>query len=235
MKSPIYRRMMALALALGLAACGGKATFDIKGQVVGLQYEGLVLTDIVSGTKVDVKAADTTFKLPNSIEYGTPYNVQIFSETVGDTTVTHQPLHQTCTVLNGADTAGRLATINIAVSCTLIPYNLRGSITIANKTDFPTAEVTGLTLTNGSVPAIVAIKDQATYGFSGIPFGTTYGLIITQQPTIQDGKPKVTCVLDTAIVALPPAKGMSADKLSFTYAMTDEDAVVNVVCNAAAQ
>jgi hypothetical protein len=236
MKSFNYRRMMALALALGVAACGGKATFDIKGQVIGLKYNSLVLTDTVSGTKVTVNAPvpntieTTPFQLPNSIEYGTPYNVQIVA-------ATDMPPHQTCTVLNGADTAGRLATINIGVSCTLVPHNLAGTIKIANKTDtaFTTAEVTGLTLTNGSTyAAIVAIKDQAVYGFAGIPFGTTYGLIITQQPTKKTGQPIVTCVLETAIVTPPLPKGMSADKLSFTFEMTDADAIVNLVCTAGA-
>jgi hypothetical protein len=245
MKSSFYRPMMALALALGVTACGGKATFDIKGQVIGLQYNGLVLTDTVSGTKVTVNApvpttiGTTPFQLPNSIEYGTPYNVQIV------TTATDNPPHQTCTVLNGADTAGRLATINITVSCSMVPHILGGSITITNKTptDFTTAEVTGLTLTNGSTfPAMVAIKDQPSYAFGGIPYGTTYGLILTQQPTKKSGQPIVTCVLATPAPdpALPaptpptPPKGMSADKLSYTLEMTDKNAVVNVECTAGA-
>lgn len=233
MKSSFYRPMMAFALALGVTACGGKAKFDIQGQVLGLQYGGLVLTDTVSGTKVEVKATDTTFKFPNSIEYGTPYNVQIFSETVGTTTVTHQPLHQSCTVLNGADTAGRLATINIGVSCALIPHNLTGSIKLTNGAGVAVtdSEVTGLTLTNGPL-SIVAAKGQATYAFGGIPFDTSYALVIAQQPTppTDTTKPKVTCVLDTKIVAVPPKQGMSADKLGFSALMTDEDAVVDVVC-----
>jgi hypothetical protein len=242
MKSSFYRPLMALALALGVTACGGKASFDIKGTVIGLKYDGLVLTDTVSGTKVTVAgtgstAINTTFQFPNSIEYGTPYNVQVLSETVGTTTVARQPLHQSCTVINGADTAGRLATINIGVSCSLVPHSLLGTINISNKTAtaFTTAEVTGLTLTNGSTfPAVVAVKDQPAYAFGGIPFGTSYGLILTQQPTVKSGQPIVTCVLETAIPAPTPPKGMSVDKLSYTSEMTDVDAVVNVVCTAGA-
>lgn len=232
MKSLFYRRMMTLALAMGVAACGSKASFEIKGQILGLEYDGLALTDVASGSKITIAKGATTFQFPNSIDYGTAYDVQI----APTGPITNQPSHQTCDVINGKDTAGRLATINIGVRCVTNTYAARGTVTIANATAVPGGEVTGLTVTNGSkFDAIVAVKETAAYSFPGIPYGTSYGLNITKQPTVQAGKPTVTCKFVTAIVKQPGSAGMSTDELSFADLIADMDAVVNVVCNAAAQ
>ncbi len=57
MKFSFSRYKLALALSAGLllAACGGgKATFDIKGEVQGVQYTGLVLTNVKNGDTLAV-------------------------------------------------------------------------------------------------------------------------------------------------------------------------------------
>ena len=171
-----------LVMALGLASCGGKASFPINGTVSGLQYNGLVLT--TNGMDVSVPATATsattavTFSFPNSISYGEVYNV----------TQKTPPAHQSCSTispLTGVDTAsntaGRIATISITVTCSLVPHAIGGT-------------VTGLTagtlvLTNGTaggtatiVPATV-VTDPVVYAFpTQVAYNTSYGITVLSQP-----------------------------------------------------
>jgi hypothetical protein len=216
MKSPFYRPLLALAMALSLASCGGKATFEIKGEIAGLVYDGLTLTETVSGATLAVAKGSTTFKFPNSIEYGTPYDVKIVAGTASN-----QPEHQACTVIGGTDTAGRMAQINIGVSCAVLTHDLGGAITVTGG-----GSPAGLTLNNGTRPAFVAVAASNAYVFGAIPYGTSYGLIITTQPT----DPKPRCVLSTAVVPATGTTGMSSDNTSFASLMGDTDAKVDVVC-----
>jgi hypothetical protein len=179
------RPAIAAAIALILAGCGGTAKFDIAGTVVGLTYDGLVLTTNGMDTSVKATGATTTFKFPNQLSYGEVYKVSVKSD----------PRHQTCTVAsfpdaNGifytgpSDTAGRLATINIGVSCAVDAFLIGGKITGL------TAD--GLTLINGSFdtytpPAVVAgTTGDIDFTFSrAVPFDSTYGVTVLTQPTNQ--------------------------------------------------
>lgn len=169
------RAAIALALALSLAACGGKATFPISGTVQGLSYPGLVLS--TNGMDLAVAPGATTFSFPNSLSYGDVYNV------IPKT----QPLHQTCVVASfidasgrvltgGSDTAGRLSSINIGVSCGLNSYAIGGSVSGLTSA--------GLTLTNGSSGGTVPVAAAATsFAFSSpVPFGVSYGVTVLTQP-----------------------------------------------------
>lgn len=157
--------LLALVLTLGLAACGGKASFEVKGTVQGVNYPGLVLTNN-GGGDLAVPAGATTFAFPGSIEYGTAYNVDFKSF----------PLHSTCTRGNAADTAGRQASINVEIACGLVPHTLGGTITGL------TAD--GLELINGSNDKVAPAKDATAYVMTGqIPFGTTYGVTVLKNPT----------------------------------------------------
>lgn len=173
------RPALAIALALTLGACGGKASFTIGGEISGLKYNGLVLSS--NGMNLKVAANSTTFAFPNSISYGDVYEV----------TATAQPDHQTCTVgafsdaagkvTGGAkDTAGRLAAINVGVLCSLNAKSIGGTIT-----GLPLA-ATGLQLTNGSDPATVSVTPTGAdipFTFTNlIPYGTTYGVTVLTQP-----------------------------------------------------
>jgi hypothetical protein len=173
------RAAIALAIALGLAGCGGKASFTIGGTVEGLQYQGLVLN--TNGMDLAVPASTTstttTFAFPNSLSYGDVYDV----------TVKTQPAHESCTVgafvaqsgvmLTGAsDTAGRLSAIIVGVQCALTTHSIGGTVTGL------TSE--GLILTNGSLGGQVTVTAAApTFTFAnGVPFNVSYGVTVLAQP-----------------------------------------------------
>ena len=175
MKSFLIRPALALALAAGLAGCGGsdKAEFTVGGTIYTLQYPNLQLT--TNGMTIDVAppatAGDTvTFAFPNKLEYGDEYNVQI----------ARQPLHQTCQLAGSyptnADTAGRLATINIQYTCAVNTFAIGGTITGLT--------ATGLVLANGSTGGTVApAKDATSYAFSlPVAYAQTYGVTVLTQP-----------------------------------------------------
>ena len=194
MTSTFMRPAIALALALSLAACGGgKASFPITGTIVGLSYPGLVLNTNGMDLTVAPPAKPSTaanptitpFVFPNALSYGDVYNVVVADK--------GQPAHQTCTVgsflspanvlLNGAsDTAGRLAAINIGVSCSLNTKQIGGTIK-----DLTSA---GLVLTNGSTGGMdgtfAPAPGDTTFTLpSQIPFGDTYGVAVLTQPATQ--------------------------------------------------
>ncbi len=181
MKSFFTRRSAAVILALALAACGGKAMFEIKGVVAGpaqnydgLLYNGLVLVNN-GGSDLSVAANATAFAFPNSIEYGSTFNV----------TVKTQPAHQHCDVINGNDTAGRLASINIGLGCRILDYSVGGTVT-GLTTD-------GLVLVNGTSGGTNTIVKGATaFTFAAtVKYGVSYGVTILKQPTGQ------TCTVES--------------------------------------
>ena len=185
MKSFLIRPALALALAAGLAGCGGsdKAEFTVGGTVYTLLYPGLQLK--TNGAVIDVappaKAGDTvTYAFPNKLEYGDEYNVQI----------ERNPQHQSCQLTNpnyatNADTAGRLAEINVQYVCSINQFSIGGTITGL------TAD--GLVLANGSTggtytaatPATPPATTPITYALPLVKFGTTYGVTVTRQPAGQ--------------------------------------------------
>ena len=168
MKSFFLRPTLLIAMALGLTACGGKATFDLTGPVTGLVYEGLVLSNTKNGDEVAVAANATTFKLPKTVEYGSEYAVIVKTK----------PAHQDCQVVNGAETAGRLASINIAVQCRLEDYPIGGTVTGLNADN--------LVLINGSGDRIAIAKGATSYVFPNeVSFKSSYGVTVLVQPTGQ--------------------------------------------------
>jgi hypothetical protein len=175
-----FARLLALALALSLAACGGgKATFTIGGHVTGLVQNGLVLN--TNGMDVAVNppassvntspatAPSVLYSFPKQLEYGEEYLV----------TVKTNPAHQNCTVnqFYQQDTAGRLASIDIPVDCVLNQFLIGGTISGL------TAD--GLQLTNGTDGGtVVAAKDATSFTFAApVVYGNTYGVTVLKQPT----------------------------------------------------
>jgi hypothetical protein len=225
MKLTISRTLIALTLALGLTACGGKASFEIKGTITGLVYDGLKLTETSSGKVLSINKSDTTFSFGN-VDYGQTFAITIASVTTTTngttTTTTDQPLHQFCTVTNGADTAGRTASINAIISCTINTHSVGGLITVTPDTGATAGSIAGLKIINGSqTDAFVAVVGTTSYSFGSIPFDQTVGLIIAGQPT----DPKTTCKL-----APTAPLTASTDGLSVTTKMGDLDIVVPIAC-----
>jgi len=165
----------ATLLAATLAACGGKASFTIGGTISGLGNQGLVLQND-GGDDIHVTAGATSFSFPNSISYGTNYNV----------TIKTQPDHMTCVVANPIGSAGHTTSINVVITCSQNSYILSGSV-IGYSGD-------GLTLVNGSSSGTIAVAKGAT-GFAlpaKIAVGDAYGLSVLTQPS----NPTQTCTFD---------------------------------------
>jgi RNase P/RNase MRP subunit p29 len=184
MKSSFLRPALALALAAGLVACGGKATFGINGTVIGQAYAGLVLTN--NGTDLPIALGATTYSFPGSIEYGEPYEV----------TVKTNPPNQTCETdpQTRSGTAGRTATINVAVQCVINTFSVGGKITGL------TTE--GLVLTNGTTGGTVTVvKDATVFAFAApVAFGQSYGVTVLTQPKGQ------TCAVTNGVGIMGNAK-----------------------------
>ena len=163
MKLSCLRPLAALLLTLGLAACGGKASYDVSGTVSNLNTEGLVLAN--GGVNLPIKAGQTSFTFAKRIDYGTDYNI----------TVQTQPAHMTCAISGGTGSAGHYLSIQAAVVCTQNSYTVGGTVTGL------TAD--GLVLINGNAQTSVA-KDSTTFTLgSRVADGDTYGISIFTQPT----------------------------------------------------
>lgn len=161
------RTTAALAALLALSACGGKASFDINGTVSGLNNPGLVLVNSKNGDEVSIPAGATTFKFPQSIEYGTEYNV----------TRKTDPSHQSCQVGNGTGSAGHTASISVVVACTQNAYTIGGVLT------GPIGDGK-VVLINGSTGGQVTItKDALRFTFATpVADGTPYGVAVLSKP-----------------------------------------------------
>lgn len=186
MKSSLIRPALALALAAGLAGCGGsdKAEFVVKGTITGIVYPGAVLQ--TNGMEIAIAPpatprAPVTFAFPNKLEYGDVYNVTFKSF----------PNNQRCgrptsaIYDNHTDTAGRLEDIAITLECAVIPYAVGG------KVNGLTAD--GLVLSNGSTGGTVSVPKPAAgvttpieFVFQDpVEFGVSYGVTVLTQPTGQ--------------------------------------------------
>lgn len=185
MKFSLIRPASMLALTLGLASCGGGGddTYTVAGSVAGLQYAGLVLT--TNGSDLAVAPPATAgslanFAFPNKLEYGDTYAVSIKT----------QPAHQYCephseAPLSVADTAGRLATINVRLQCSINALAIGGSVTGL------TAANTGLVLANGSTGGTVAVSRAETDTTTtplvytlpfAVAYNVSYGVTVLTQP-----------------------------------------------------
>jgi len=200
MKFSLARGAIALAATLTLASCGGgKATFPINVNVLGVVYPGLVLStngqDLVINPPA--KAGDPVNAVfPNQIEYGQTYDVVPKGQvaTTAGVVLGQNPKHQTCSAntnypdnLPTYGTAGQLATIQINYVCTINAYTLGGVVKGL------TAD--GLVLTNGSngatgVPRAVDANSaptgaDVTFTMNPVVYNNTYGVTVLSQPTGQ--------------------------------------------------
>lgn len=173
MKAIPVRNAAALALLLALGACGGKASFELTGNLVDnfeqpkpLANSGLVLAN--GDQRLSVPRGATTFKFPNTISYGTEYAI----------TVAQQPEHMTCAFTRGSTgAAGRTATISAYLVCNLNSYTVGGIVKgLGSGT---------LKLVNGTdTQDVTQAKTDFTMP-SAIPYGTVYGVTVLTQPVGQ--------------------------------------------------
>lgn len=207
--------LIALAAA-SLAGCGGKATFEITGEITGLKYPGLVLVETFSGQTITINdVTKTTFAFPNSIEYGTQYNVIVRETPSG------QPAHQTCAQSGGNEgTAGLRASITMGFNCTLVPHTVGGSITLTSAT----GSYLGLKLINGSNDltafTVTDVLAQKAYAYPGITYTMPYGISILQQPSD----------LVTMCKLVPKVANDRAEPFTVSGFMGDTDIIIDVVC-----
>lgn len=185
MKSSLIRPALALALAAGLAGCGGsdKAEFAVKGTISGIVYPGAVLTTNGMDLPIDppAKPGDpVNFEFPNKLEYGDVYNV-VFKSTPQ---FQRQCVTPDNTIPNFNDTAGRLAEINVTYVCIVNNYPLSG------KVNGLTADC--LVLANGSTGGAGTVTKPAAgvttpidFQLPNVSYGTTYGVVVITNPTGQ--------------------------------------------------
>jgi hypothetical protein len=188
MKSSLKRPVLALALALALAGCGGKATFTIGGVAYGVKYNGMTLTTngqtiavnpAVEGTEAP---AGLPFAFPKTIEYGEVYKIEMPTP----------PAHQTCTLAYNSDTAGRLASINAVVTCSLALHPLSGKITglasdglvLTNGTNGGTVPLNGTTTTNTDGTTTTTYPGSFVFAIP-VAYGDTFGVTVLKQPARQ--------------------------------------------------
>ena len=163
MKLSCLRPLAALLLTLGLAACGGKASYDVSGTITGLSNEGLVLAN--GSDTLPRPAGSTTFTFNKRIDYGTEYNI----------TVLTQPAHMNCSVSGGSGSAGHYLSIDALVTCSQNAYKVGG--TVSGLT------VDGLVLINGNTTTNI-VKDSTAFTMNGsVAYGSSYGISVFTQPT----------------------------------------------------
>ncbi len=174
MKVTYLRATAALALGLALAACGGKASFDVSGVIQGLTNSGMVLTN--GNDTITIPAGATSFTFPTRISYGTDYNIDIKT----------QPAHMTCNRFNYSGSAGHTTSILATIQCSQNSHSLGGTVTGLVGTD-PVG--TGLVLANGSTGGLFAVTKptdgSGRFSFVfGIPVldGQPYGVTVNTQP-----------------------------------------------------
>jgi hypothetical protein len=163
-QSMLVRSKLAVALALGLAACGGKDGAGIGGTLSGLAA-GQVVALSDNNTDALTLEANGTFQFPTDLASGAPYSVAV----VG------QPSGQVCEVANGAgtvDSSGDAVT-NVAVAC-VTTSSLGGTVS-------GLAAGTAVTLSNGTV--LLPVTTNGAFAFPGVLVaGTNYEVTVATQP-----------------------------------------------------
>lgn len=167
MKSSILRAGVALACALGLAACGGgSGDLPLTGYVTGVNKDGLVLQNN-GGHDVAVVAPYTSFQFNDNVSTDDEFNV----------TVKAMPSNiESCTVDYGKARANYYTIAQIQVRCSVKLHGL--AVTINGLRN------SGLVLVNGSDRQEVA-AGETTHTMANVPEDAPYGVAILTQPANQ--------------------------------------------------
>jgi hypothetical protein len=179
MKSLTLRSSVALACALGLAACGGHSgSLLLGGSVAGLTKTGLVLLNKNTNEELSVSSGSSQFSFTRLISPDEAFEVIIQT----------QPAGAVCTVTNGKGKSGAYSVTSVAVSCTTNTYTLGGTVSGLKNA--------GLTLVNGAtrkdIPAgatsfnMNLLNADGSYSVGKVADGAPYGITILTQPAGQN-------------------------------------------------
>jgi hypothetical protein len=173
------RLLVALALTLGLSACGGYSSVELGGTVTGLTTDGLILAD--GNNTVAIPANVTSYTFPTQIDNQASYAV----------TVQAQPARLTCILANAIGTATGVPINWVNVSCTPNTYNLGGAINGLTSG--------GLVLVNGSDTVSPAANDLSFVFPTKVADGSVYGVAVLTQP------PGLTCSVANGTSVMGPS------------------------------
>lgn len=171
MKSTILRSGVALACALGLAACGGGGDLDLTGTIQGVTEPGLVLQNN-GGQDLAVGINATTglyssFQFPSRVSTDDTFNI----------TVKSVPSNvESCVPVNGSGHANYYTIAQIGIVCT--PKTHKLTVNVKGLT------ASGLVLLNGTDKVAVQ-PNQATVPMADVNQDAAYGVTILSQPAGQ--------------------------------------------------
>lgn len=190
MKLSYARATLALAMAASLAACGGKASFEVGGTVDPshpLTNPHLILANGSDSAEIPVNAV--TFTLPKRISYGTAYAI----------TVLKDPDNMHCAISNGTGTAGQTVAIAAVLSCIQNSNELSGQVAgLVQTVGQDPNKIPTLTLNYGSyaLPPIsasaVGTTTRTNFSFGQVAVGQVYSITVLTQPegkfcTVENG------------------------------------------------
>ncbi len=219
MKFHLLRPALVLASSLVLASCGGggKETYPINVTVSNVLYKGLILTTNGQELAVDpaAKVGDpVVLKFPNSLDYGTYYNVVPKGGTALGGGA--QPAHQTCVSSTQYGypreygTAGQTASlasartpaIEVFYNCTVNTFAVGGTITGLN------SDTATITLINGSDSQVTVTGSTTVSPVTftlpnAVQYDKTYGVSVLTQPagytcTVANGSGTVGAAAEAA-------------------------------------
>src|SRR5229473_1751033 len=178
-----FRSIVSVSLLLTsfvLSACSGvpksgspgSGSFTVGGTVTGLTGTGLVLQNN-AGDNLAI-TANGTFTFKTAVASGQPYNVSV-------STPPSTP-SQTCTVASGTGTATANVT-GVQVTCSTGTVSI--GVTVGGLTG------TGLVLQNGTEFLAITGTTTTSQFKTAIPFGQTYNVTVSTQPT----SPAQTCTV----------------------------------------
>lgn len=168
MKSSILRAGVALACALGLAACGsGDGDLYLTGTIVsGVTKDGLVLQNN-GGDDLAVAANSTSFQFGNRVSTDDQFNI----------TVKEKPSNVSdCYISNGSARANYYTIAQISMYCVIKTHKL--SVKISGLT------TDGLVIVNGTDREAVA-ANTTSQAMADVYEDGPYGVTILTQPTGQ--------------------------------------------------
>src|SRR3979490_518114 len=142
----------------------GAGPFTIGGTVTGLTGTGLILQN--NGGDSLTISANGAFAFKTAIVSGLPYSVSV--------SVSPSTPAQTCTVAGGSGKATANVT-TVVVTCTTGTQAI--GVTVAGLTG------TGLILQNGTEFLTITGTTTTTQFKTAIPFGQTYNVTVSAQPT----------------------------------------------------